>query len=84
MILKSKESAGVVERMKEMLGVGKKHANMSQFQPPWEAKMSLIYFIFSLRGGGKENWKTNGKKNSKRQDTSDPWDTRETLLVIIG
>lgn len=31
MILKSKESAGLVERIKEMLGVGKKHVNMSQF-----------------------------------------------------
>jgi len=44
--------------MKEMLGVGKKHADMFQFQPPWKAKMSLIYFYFSLRGGGKANWKT--------------------------
>jgi len=57
-ILKNRESTGLVERMKEMLGVGKKHANMFQLQPPWKAKLFLTYFYFLLRGRGKENWKT--------------------------
>lgn len=70
--------------MKEMLGVGKKHANMFQLQPPWKAKLSLTYFYFLLWGRGKENWKTAEKKAFKRQDTPDTWDTQETHPVILG
>lgn len=64
MILKSKESAGLVERMKEMLGVGKKHANVSQFQPPWKAKISLTFF-FSSEVGERKIRKQMKKKNLK-------------------
>lgn len=51
---------------------------------PHGKQRSLTYFYFLLRGRGKENWKTAEKKTSKRQDTPDPWDTRETLPVTLG